>query len=278
VLTAGSEDVVFDPDDAQIAYVVAVRGPCVTKTTDGGVTYHALARVMSALGEVAETQGCDSVSIDFGDPDRAFMLAGAHERKSVYRSEDAGQSWTDIAPTIPDEAGFTSMVTVLDRSTYLVGTYAGTASGIYRTVDAGDSWTQVYEGEIDSRPLRLDSGDMYWMTRSFREGILKSTDDGQSWAKVPGSEIVSWTEEGLITLPDGRFVAPGDKNRMVSSDFGSTWSLIGQEMPFAPRGVVYSRDRAAFYLWHFDCESGVVDQPVRDGAIVRLPFDYQTNE
>src|SRR4029079_18029286 len=82
------------------------------KTTDGGLTF-------TQLGKITHN---DLVSVDFNDPDRKTLLAGAHETKQkLFLSTDGGASWTDIGPRLPAGSHFSSAPLVLDQKHFFLG-------------------------------------------------------------------------------------------------------------------------------------------------------------
>src|SRR5206468_12090621 len=103
------------------------------------------------------------------------------------------------------------------------------------------------------------------------------TDNGNSWTKLPGTGIsTSRGGAALVELPDGRFGTLGVQNLLLSSDHGASWKATGPALPYPPVGLVYSRFRKAFYVWHFDCNFNPSGDPVPSDAIMQLAFDYQT--
>ena len=85
-----------------------------------------------------------------GRPERLFMQFHG----GVYRSDDAGQSWADIAAGLPSDFGFPLAVDPADPdSAYVIPLVADmdrtTPEGrvrVYETRDAGSSWTPRGEG------------------------------------------------------------------------------------------------------------------------------------
>ena len=83
-------------------------------------------------------------------PQRVFMQFHG----GVYRSDDAGESWTDIAPGLPSDFGFPLALDPADPdSAYVIPLVADidrvTPDGrvrVYETRDAGASWTPRGDG------------------------------------------------------------------------------------------------------------------------------------
>jgi hypothetical protein len=236
------------------------------------------------LNHVGSISHSDLVSVDFTDVNRQTMLAGGHETPNVLRRTiNAGGVWTDIGNNIPSGAGYSAYPVVIDANTHLLGTYApngsGTAPGVYRTINGGTSWTLVFAGGVFGHPLAASDGSYYWLLDAGA-GLIRSLDKGVTWNKVAGSNIFAASISGVVELPDGRLATPDNKQTghlLISSDHGATWTQIGSAMPYSSVGLVYSKFRKAFYIWHFDCTSfDAHGDPVLADAIERLDFDYTT--
>jgi hypothetical protein len=248
--------IAYDPTDARIFWESGIyNGGGAYKTSDGGSTFH-------RLGSITHN---DFISVDFSDPNRRTLLAGGHEQsRTVYRSVDGGQTWTNIGATIPANTKFNSNPIFIDAQTYVVdaqGWGSGTG-GLFRTTNGGASWQQVTTMEPSyPPPLVASNGAIYWPSGST---LLKSTDAGVTWTRVGG---------GLqnihpIELPGGRLASVGGNSIVMSSDGGTTWQPIGATLPYAPAGLVYSVNRRAFFIWHWDCGSVVLPD-----AIMMLDLD-----
>jgi photosystem II stability/assembly factor-like uncharacterized protein len=241
----------------------------VYKTTDDGVT-------LAQLGNVTHL---DSVSVDFTDPQRQTLLAGAHEQSNhLLRSTDGGQTWTDLGSKLPmTTSGFLSQVLVIDAMTHLVGSHtynnSGTGLGIYRTADGGQTWNQVFMTAIQGHPLVMKDGTIYWSVSNG--AIIKSVDKGQTWAMTVASGIPA--TGGPVELPDGRLAAIGPNAVMVSADCGTTWHAATTALPYSPNGLAYSPYEKAFFVFHFDCtQQAFPNDPVPSDAIMKFAFDYRT--
>lgn len=250
----------------------------VFETKDDGATFEQLGDVT----QLVSSRHSDLVSIDFSDPERKTLLAGGHEQsQTLYRSTDAGRTWTEIGGGLPDNTNCTRPI-VIDSLTYLVGCagYGGGVTGIFRTTDGGVNWTQVSESGGEDTPLSASDGSIYWASPNSK-GLARSTDDGQTWTLVTDHGVSSTHP---IELTDHRLaiLAPGAAGVLVSKDHGANWeqatpavvSPVVGAAAFTPRGVVYSRQAKAFYVWHFTCDAGA--NPVPPGAILRYDFDGGT--
>jgi photosystem II stability/assembly factor-like uncharacterized protein len=127
-------------------------------------------------------------------PERLFMQFHG----GVYRSDDAGETWTDIAAGLPSDFGFPIMVDPSDPdSAFVIPLMADmdrvTPDGhvrVYETRDAGASWTARGDGlpekEAYLTVLRLafaragaDPVQLYFGATSG--DVFGSGDAGASW-------------------------------------------------------------------------------------------------
>jgi photosystem II stability/assembly factor-like uncharacterized protein len=128
-------------------------------------------------------------------PERMFMQFHG----GVYRSDDAGESWTDIAAGLPSDFGFPMVLDPGDADSAFViplnaDTDRVTPEGrvrVYETRDAGSSWTERGEGlpqqDAYLTVLRLafdrtngDSGvELYFGATSG--DVFGSADTGATW-------------------------------------------------------------------------------------------------
>ncbi|MCB1056501.1 MAG: glycosyl hydrolase, partial [Acidobacteria bacterium] len=147
-------DIVVDPRDSRTVYVAA-QGPLwrsggdrgLYKTTDGGVTW-------KKILEISADTGVNEVVMDPRNPD--VLYASAYQRRrrvwtlidggpesAIYKSTDAGASWTKLERGLPTEdmgrIGLT-VSPVAPDVVYAVIEAAGDAGGFFRSTDGGSNW------------------------------------------------------------------------------------------------------------------------------------------
>jgi hypothetical protein len=247
----GTGQILFDPQRPSAFWQAGNHGAsCGYATTDDGATFR-------DLGMFA---GCDTVGVDFTDPQRQTMLAGQHEGHGLFRSTDGGITWTDISSSVPSSAGNIGYVHVVGSTAFLIGTWNSQGNdGIFRSTDGGGTWTRVYQAGIRAHVFVARSGTLYWPLSNSEQpngqgGLVASTDEGATWTLVPGSDAIVSSEKGLVQLPDGSLATMGQNGVILSADGGSTWKQVGANYPYAnPTGVDYDNYRKAFYIWTYDC-------------------------
>ena len=189
-----------DPD--RLAIAISAAG--VWLTDDGGRNWRKGNRGLKA-GYLPEDTPEDEVGLCVHRlhraprrPERLFMQFHG----GVYRSDDAGESWTSIADGLPSDFGFPLQLDPTDPdSAYVIPLVADmdrtTPEGrvrVYETRDAGASWTPRGDGlpqehayltvlrEAFDRAGDDDGFELYFGATSG--DVFGSADAGASWATV----------------------------------------------------------------------------------------------
>jgi len=151
-------------------------------------------------------------------PDRLFL----QNHWGLYRSDDGGDSWKDVARGVPSDFGFCMAMHPHDPDTVFIlpiesDGFRCTPEGklrVYRTRDAGKSWKPLARGLPqkdafetvlrDAMSLdRLDPAGVYFGTRSGK--VFASRDEGRSWELVrEGLPPVVSVKAAVVTLPKRR--------------------------------------------------------------------------
>jgi hypothetical protein len=180
---------------------IAVSTAGVYRTDDGGTSWRTAHRGVRA-------QFLPDPHPEFGQcvhkvgrhperPDRLFL----QNHWGLYRSDDAGENWQDVAGGVPSDFGFALAVHPhRPDSVYIVplesDEFRCTPEGrlrVYRSDDAGGSWQPLVNGlpqqdafetvlrdALSVDPLR--PAGVYFGTRSGK--LFGSRDDGDSWSLI----------------------------------------------------------------------------------------------
>ena len=249
-----TSSIVFDPLNPLAFWESGTyNGPGVFRTTNGGSTFQ-------QLGSITHN---DFVSVDFSDPARQTLLAGGHEQsRTVWRSMNGGQTWTNVGTSLPGGTGYSSYPLVINSQTFVVGSDTGDI-GIFRTVNGGGTWTKVSPLGPASAPLRTSDGSVYWVANG---NLIKSVDGGETWRVVTGGSL----NVTPVELPQQGIAIATAAGLYISLNGGTSWNQVGPTFSFVPQSLAYSADRKAFFISHWDCGDKVLPD-----AIMQLDWPVQ---
>ena len=192
--------IVLDPGNSQRMYV-AISAGGVYRTDDGGATWTAQNRGIRATfmpNKYPEFGQCvHKIVIHPDRPERLFL----QNHWGLYRSDDHGENWTDIANGVPSDFGFAMVMHPRNPNyVYIIPVesdeFRCTCDGrlrVYRTRNAGASWEPLLRGlpqksahetilrdamTVDS----LDPAGFYFGTRSGK--LFGSNDEGRNWERI----------------------------------------------------------------------------------------------
>jgi photosystem II stability/assembly factor-like uncharacterized protein len=257
-LTTGRvSDVEVDPKNPSIYYVAASMGG-VWKSVNRGITWT----------PIFDRGGAFNMCCIVVDPkDSNVLWLGTGENSNprsavygdgVYKSTDAGKSWTRVGLEKSEHIG---NIVIDPRNSNVVFVAAqgplwspGGDRGIYKTVDGGKSWKAVLTvsentggNEVVFDPSNPDV--MYasmWQRRRAtgqfvgggpESGVYKSTNAGEKWTKLTNG--LPKGDMGRIGLAaDGKVkptrvyalanAMPNERGFYRSDDAGATWARVGK--------------------------------------------------
>ncbi|HJZ68332.1 MAG TPA: hypothetical protein VKF81_09440, partial [Blastocatellia bacterium] len=156
------------------------------KSTDGGDHFTKI-----KAGLPTELIGKANLAVTAANPNRIYALIEAKPGGGLYRSDDAGQTWSLI----------NTQGTLIQRPFYYVAlgadptnadvVYAG-AESFFKSTDAGKSFTIFRTPHGDNHDIWINPKDGQTMIQSNDGGANVSTDGGRTWSSQmnqPTSEI-----------------------------------------------------------------------------------------
>lgn len=189
------------PEDPRRVHVAMSTGG-VYRTADGGESWEPANKGIKAEfmpDEVAYPEWGQCVHKVARSATRHDVLY-AQNHGGVYRSDDAGDSWTSIAEGLPAEFGFPVVTHPrVDGTAWLFPLESSykrfppdRACRVWRTTDAGASWEEQGEGLPDGffagvmrDAMCVDDGDPVGVYIGSRDGsVYASGDEGASWVAV----------------------------------------------------------------------------------------------
>jgi len=227
-----------DPTNADLVYVAALGHPYgeneergVFRSKNGGETWEKVLYV-------SDKAGAADLIIDRSNPKvlyastwqvyrKAWKMWGGGPDSKLWKSEDGGDTWTDLTsnPGMPEgpigKIGVTVSPADPNRVWAIVEANEG---GVFRSDDAGKTWEKVN----DERKLRQRA---FYYSRLYADPIDRETVYGLNvdfWKSTDGGK----TFDTEITVPHGDnhdlWIDPADPLRMISSnDGGGVVSING---------------------------------------------------
>ncbi len=187
------------------------------------------------------------------NPDIVYMVV---DTSQVWKSTDGGASWQrkqkgfyanggaslGVHPTVPD------IVFVAGGQMGGWKQLTPNRDGIYRTLDGGESWQLVKAGHHFSR---YDTGELFQFPSkdvvyagTFDAGILKSTDNGESWSTMVPFATTGMVHDIKLHPDDGAILFVSSANgysKVEDKAGGVAVSPIGKGLA-SPQVSVISKD------------------------------------
>ncbi|MDE3126606.1 MAG: glycosyl hydrolase [Gemmatimonadota bacterium] len=258
------------PGNPSTFYFGAVNGG-VWKTVDAGQTWESSwnGPDVGTIGALAVAPSDPNVIYaGTGEPDPRTDIATGD---GVYRSTDAGRTWTDVGLRDAHQIG-RIVVDPRDPDVLLVAAEGdlfkpSAERGVYRSADGGKSWTRTLyvndsTGAVD---LAMDPTNprilfaVMWQVRrtpwslvdgGAGSGLYRSADGGVTWTRLSGNGLPSgiWGRTSVSVGADGRHVYAlinahaGGLYR--SDDGGGRWTLVNDDQNIRQRPWYYFQVRA----------------------------------
>jgi photosystem II stability/assembly factor-like uncharacterized protein len=256
--------IVVDPRSSDVVFVAA-QGPLwreggdrgLYRTADGGRTW-------TKVLDVDERTGVSEVHLDPRNPDVMYAVAYQRHRREwtlidggpgsgIYKSTDAGKTWTKLKNGLPtvDMGRIGLAVSPADPDVIyaIVEAQAG-KSGVYRSRDAGANWTKTsdyistspqYYQELVPDPKVVDR---VYALDTF---LHVSYDGGKTWPRL-GEKHKHVDNHVLWIDPDDtdHLIAGCDGGLYETFDRGATWRFF-ENLPLAQYYNVAVDNSVPFY-------------------------------
>lgn len=254
---------VFDPANPRTFWITAIYGPGLFKTTDGGASFRRLGPLSHLDGLAVDfsdparrtllvTKHLDAgglqLSTDGGEhwreigdrlpretcssssgiilDSRTFLVDGfgaLHDTGGIFRSADAGTTWTRVSPVLPAGPPLLASDGVLYWQPK-----AGVADGILRSPDRGLTWT-LMKGPVRATPVEAPGGTLIGVRE---QQMFSSSSGGAAWETLgepipirPVRTFTGMTYEAAVYAPARRAVYVWRNSETISAEAIFRWQF-----------------------------------------------------
>ena len=250
LVTPSDSTINFQFVDANTGFIMNTFYPQeLNKTTNGGVNWTSYSFYPDYI-----------YNFQFPSHDIGFITVG-YDTVSLYKTTNTGVNWNFVSDLIGDtiNLGYRYLYFIDEFNGFIFSEYwKSFQSRIYylnKTTDGGISWRQVYMESVDPNIFNYSNLRLYFANNStgyllgFKNKILKSTDQGESWNEYlnPDRAIngIEFTDENtgymvgeggmIMKTTNGGLVGVESFSSLVPSGF-----ILNQNYPnpFNPSTVI----------------------------------------
>jgi uncharacterized repeat protein (TIGR01451 family) len=131
---------IIDPVTPNTMYAAGVAGG-VWKSTNGGASWAALDDFMANIAVTVLAFEPGNSSVIYAGTGEGFFNADAVQGAGIFKSTDAGATWTRLASTTTSDFFFVNDIVVSNVNAQRL--YAATGSGVWRSLDGGATWSMI---------------------------------------------------------------------------------------------------------------------------------------
>lgn len=255
--------IVIDPRDSKVIYVAA-QGPLsnkggdhgVYKTIDGGTTW---TRVLASN----EWTGANDIQMDPRNPDVLVATLWQRQRRTccyvaggpgsgVWRSTDAGKTWTKAQAGLPgEELGRIGLATsaAAPGLLYAMAEAGNAKGGTFRSRDFGASWERMGSYQSGSLYYNEIFADPNVADRLYAVDVMLqvSNDGGKTWGRV--GELLKHVDNHSVWIDpkdSDHLIVGNDGGVYESHDRGRSWRFCAN-LPLAQFYRVSVDESKPFY-------------------------------
>lgn len=181
--------ILIDPNTPSTMYAAAVAGG-VWKSTNSGASWSLTDDFMANMAITTLAFDPANSSIIYAGTGEGVFNADAVRGRGIFKSTDAGATWTHMLSTDTSDFYYTMDIAVSpNNSNHL---YAATRTGVWRSTDGGTNWTQVVNhsgsnSRCTDLAIRTDVNPdtVFASCGTFTvAGTIYRTTDGATWTSV----------------------------------------------------------------------------------------------
>ncbi|MDB5105962.1 MAG: hypothetical protein JWP91_3651 [Fibrobacteres bacterium] len=180
------------------------------------------------IGSNPQYRMCTRITIDPTNTNRVYATFGGFEANNVYKSEDAGLTWTDITSNLPDVPVRTLVVNKWNTNRI----YIGTELGVFASENRGGAWSPSNEG-----PANASVDELFWVGNR-----LYAATHGRGMFRI----TVNTPPTASVTVPvNGANFAVGSNIAITATASDPDGSITKVE--FFQNGIKISEDATSPY-------------------------------
>ena len=231
--TIGAMDVELQPGNPNVVYawlsrlerkpwtiISGSREGGFYKSTDGGEHF-----TQVTTGLPTELIGKANLAVTNANPNRIYALVEAKPGGGLYRSEDAGQTWSLInsQPALIQRPFYYTTLGADPSNADVV--YAG-AEGFFKSIDGGKTFAPFRTPHGDNHDIWINPKDSQVMIQANDGGANISSDGGRTWSSQmnqPTAEIYGvWVDD---QFPYKIYGAQQDNTTLIISSQAEPYTL-----------------------------------------------------
>jgi|GEM_PF-261746 len=223
--------IVFNPQNPNVIFAAGVSGG-VWKSADAGQSWTPISDLIANIPVSALALEPGNPNVVYAGTGEGFVIGsqngvnitGGHRGLGIYKSTDAGATWTRLAATANSDFYYINDLVISANGPQRV--YAATETGVWRSLDGGATWTRTHNpgttGGCLDLAIRIDQMTDHVFaacgTRS-QARVFRNTDAGGGGAWI---EVLADTGMGRTALS----IAPSNQNVIyaVSTAFSGTFT------------------------------------------------------
>ncbi|MEI8133719.1 MAG: T9SS type A sorting domain-containing protein [bacterium] len=179
-------DIVADPANPNTVYVATGSGG-VWKCQD--ITSKPTKWI--DLSERLPTLLCGAMALDPKNPNILFLGTGESPNDGykympgagIFRSTDAGNNWTSVAPTTK-AGGVCTQILIDSIDSKVIYVATASSSGLLKSTDGGDTWRKLTKLTISPTSIAYNAKNPLTLIVSGYGNIYRSVDSGATWTKT----------------------------------------------------------------------------------------------
>lgn len=176
--------------DAQVLYVGSYDGAI--KSVDGGITWNSINNGLPAY-EPPPSMSQTSYIYSLATGNNPSIVYAGTMGAGVYKSINAGQSWTAANNGIADKRVYTIKIDPTDDQTLYAATIPNdnSARSIAKSTDGGATWTNVLtHPDMNFWGIAIDPSNPKIIVVSGDERVFRSVDAGATWQTLREASVI----------------------------------------------------------------------------------------